>query len=181
MNTMSFDLQPTLKGELLELRPLQGEDFDDLYSVAADPLIWEQHPSKDRGRRSHLSRRGIRIEGALNGQHNLPHPSSRKRARQTFPEKRFFSVVMKWALSQEGPGNPVSPGSNRRVVGPSAPWLPNGIIKTESTLSLRLRASRDTINTQCRAAGVPNIAVQISPRRGRALRLIKVDLLRRGT
>jgi RimJ/RimL family protein N-acetyltransferase len=45
---MSFDLQPTLKGELLELRPLRPEDFDDLYAVASDPLIWEQHPAKDR-------------------------------------------------------------------------------------------------------------------------------------
>jgi RimJ/RimL family protein N-acetyltransferase len=45
---MSFDLQPTLRGELLELRPLGAEDFADLYSVASDPLIWEQHPSSDR-------------------------------------------------------------------------------------------------------------------------------------
>ena len=45
---MSFDLQPTLRGELLELRPLRAEDFQDLYSVASDPLIWEQHPSSDR-------------------------------------------------------------------------------------------------------------------------------------
>ncbi len=45
---MSFDLQPILNGQLLELRPLRPEDFDDLYAVASDPLIWEQHPSKDR-------------------------------------------------------------------------------------------------------------------------------------
>jgi len=45
---MSFDLQPTLKGELLELRPLRPEDFHDLFAVAADPLIWEQHPDNDR-------------------------------------------------------------------------------------------------------------------------------------
>ena len=45
---MSFDLQPTLKGNLLELRPLRPEDFQDLFAVASDPLIWEQHPSKDR-------------------------------------------------------------------------------------------------------------------------------------
>ena len=45
---MSFDLQPTLKGELVELRPLRPEDFHDLYAVASDPLIWEQHPIKDR-------------------------------------------------------------------------------------------------------------------------------------
>ncbi|HSZ61841.1 MAG TPA: GNAT family N-acetyltransferase [Terriglobales bacterium] len=45
---MSFDLQPSLTGELLALRPLRLEDFDDLYAVASDPLIWEQHPSSDR-------------------------------------------------------------------------------------------------------------------------------------
>jgi len=45
---MSFDLQPILKGKLLELRPLRPEDFDDLYAVACDPFIWEQHPSNDR-------------------------------------------------------------------------------------------------------------------------------------
>ena len=45
---MSFDLQPTLIGKLLEVRPLRPEDFDDLYAVASDPLIWEQHPVKDR-------------------------------------------------------------------------------------------------------------------------------------
>lgn len=45
---MPFDLQPTLKGQLLELRPLEAEDFHVLYAVAADPLIWEQHPVRDR-------------------------------------------------------------------------------------------------------------------------------------
>jgi RimJ/RimL family protein N-acetyltransferase len=45
---MPFDLQPVLKGELLELRPLHEEDFSDLYAVASDPLIWEQHPNSDR-------------------------------------------------------------------------------------------------------------------------------------
>jgi len=45
---MSFDLQPILKGELLRLRPLRLEDFHDLYAVASDPLIWEQHPVRDR-------------------------------------------------------------------------------------------------------------------------------------
>ena len=45
---MSFDFQPILKGELLGLSPLRPEDFHDLYAVASDPLIWEQHPIKDR-------------------------------------------------------------------------------------------------------------------------------------
>jgi RimJ/RimL family protein N-acetyltransferase len=45
---MSFDLQPTLTGARLGLRPLRPEDFDELYAVACDPLIWEQHPASDR-------------------------------------------------------------------------------------------------------------------------------------
>jgi len=45
---MPFDLQPVLKGQHLELRPLRPEDFAELYSVASDPLIWEQHPNRDR-------------------------------------------------------------------------------------------------------------------------------------
>ncbi|MGZ5426614.1 MAG: GNAT family N-acetyltransferase [Thermoanaerobaculia bacterium] len=45
---MPFDLQPVLEGELLGLRPLRPEDFHDLYAVASDPLIWEQHPINDR-------------------------------------------------------------------------------------------------------------------------------------
>jgi len=32
---MPFDLQPTLKGELLELGPLREEDFHELFVVAA--------------------------------------------------------------------------------------------------------------------------------------------------
>ena len=43
---MSFDLQPVLTGALVELRPLRADDFTALYAVAADPLIWEQHPVK---------------------------------------------------------------------------------------------------------------------------------------
>src|SRR5262249_32618339 len=48
MRPEQFELQPTLTGELLELRPLQPEDWKDLFGVASDPLIWEQHPASDR-------------------------------------------------------------------------------------------------------------------------------------
>lgn len=43
---MSFDAQPFLSGQLVELRPLRAADYDDLYRVASDPLIWEQHPDR---------------------------------------------------------------------------------------------------------------------------------------
>jgi len=45
---MSFDYLPTLASDLVKLRPLQPNDFDALYRVASDPLIWEQHPCHDR-------------------------------------------------------------------------------------------------------------------------------------
>ena len=48
---MDFDLQPILKGELIELRPLRPQDFDALFSAASDPKIWEQHPESDRYQR----------------------------------------------------------------------------------------------------------------------------------
>ena len=48
---MSFELQPTLTSEILELRPLRADDFEQLYAVASDPLIWEQHPNSDRCQR----------------------------------------------------------------------------------------------------------------------------------
>jgi RimJ/RimL family protein N-acetyltransferase len=45
---VAFDLQPHLKGELVELRPLAREDWDELFAIASDSLIWEQHPERDR-------------------------------------------------------------------------------------------------------------------------------------
>jgi RimJ/RimL family protein N-acetyltransferase len=45
---MSFDFQPILQGELIALRPLKRDDWDALFAVASDPLIWEQHPASDR-------------------------------------------------------------------------------------------------------------------------------------
>ena len=44
----SFELQPHLVGDFLELRPLRAEDWEGLFAVASDPRIWEQHPAYDR-------------------------------------------------------------------------------------------------------------------------------------
>lgn len=44
-----MNLQPThLKNDIVWLEPLQQNHFDELYLVASDPLIWEQHPNPDR-------------------------------------------------------------------------------------------------------------------------------------
>ncbi|HJV20767.1 MAG TPA: GNAT family N-acetyltransferase [Sediminibacterium sp.] len=49
---MQPDLQPGhLSSEWVTLHPLKPEDFEQLYAVASDPLIWEQHPNKNRYRR----------------------------------------------------------------------------------------------------------------------------------
>ncbi|MFC6023292.1 GNAT family N-acetyltransferase [Plantactinospora solaniradicis] len=48
---MPFDPQPVLLGDSVGARPLRAADFDALYEVARDPLIWAQHPVRDRYRR----------------------------------------------------------------------------------------------------------------------------------
>jgi RimJ/RimL family protein N-acetyltransferase len=48
---MKFDLQPLLSGELISLRPLEESDRADLFAIASDPLIWDQHPQKNRYQR----------------------------------------------------------------------------------------------------------------------------------
>jgi RimJ/RimL family protein N-acetyltransferase len=43
-----LDLQPHLVSELVELQPLRRADWEELFAVAADPLIWEVHLARDR-------------------------------------------------------------------------------------------------------------------------------------
>ncbi len=45
---MHFDLQPVLKNDFYSFIPLAESDFDALYAVASNPVIWAQHPNKDR-------------------------------------------------------------------------------------------------------------------------------------
>lgn len=48
---MYFELQPTLEDGVIKIEPLKEDDFERLYRVASDPLIWEQHPNRDRYKR----------------------------------------------------------------------------------------------------------------------------------
>ena len=64
----NFELQPRLVGDLLEVRPLRPEDWESLFAVAADPLIWEQHPARDRYREEvfkEFFREALESEGAF--------------------------------------------------------------------------------------------------------------------
>ncbi len=59
---MLFDLQPTLQNDLVRIEPLQKSDFERLFAVAADPLIWAQHPNPNRWQRPDFSKY---FEGAV--------------------------------------------------------------------------------------------------------------------
>ena len=50
MKLTNVDLQPTLTGETIIVRPLTADDWQGLYRAASDPKIWAQHPAKDRYR-----------------------------------------------------------------------------------------------------------------------------------
>lgn len=45
---MEFELQPTLRGARLTLRPLVAADREALWQAARDPLIWAMHPDPSR-------------------------------------------------------------------------------------------------------------------------------------
>jgi RimJ/RimL family protein N-acetyltransferase len=48
MAPVGFAFQPILENDLVLLRPLEQADRSALYALASDPLVWEQHPAKER-------------------------------------------------------------------------------------------------------------------------------------
>lgn len=48
INKTEMNLQPTLANEIITIKPIQKEDFEALFAIASDELLWEQHPNKDR-------------------------------------------------------------------------------------------------------------------------------------
>jgi RimJ/RimL family protein N-acetyltransferase len=51
MNIPDNYFQQTLENDVAILLPLFPEDFESLFDVASDPLIWEQHPNRNRYQR----------------------------------------------------------------------------------------------------------------------------------
>jgi len=61
-------LQPILTNDLVRMVPLRPEHFEELYAVASDPLVWEQHPNPDRYKREvfeNYFKGAIESEGAF--------------------------------------------------------------------------------------------------------------------
>lgn len=46
-----MNLQADLSSDLIFLRPLKEDDFEELYAIASDSLICEQHPVPNRHER----------------------------------------------------------------------------------------------------------------------------------
>jgi RimJ/RimL family protein N-acetyltransferase len=44
----NIDLQPTLEGSRVTVRPIAMFDWDAMFAAAADPKIWELHPDSNR-------------------------------------------------------------------------------------------------------------------------------------
>ncbi len=59
---MKLNIQPQLETEIVNLYPLMEEDFEEVYAAAADPRVWEQHPSKDRWKKEVFK---VFFEGAI--------------------------------------------------------------------------------------------------------------------
>lgn len=55
-SALMVDRQPVLVGESLVLRPMRSDDFDELYAVANDPLLWAQHPEPTRWQKQAFER-----------------------------------------------------------------------------------------------------------------------------
>jgi RimJ/RimL family protein N-acetyltransferase len=51
VNLPNLFFQEALENDIALLLPLSGDDFEALYAVASDPLIWEQHPNPNRYQR----------------------------------------------------------------------------------------------------------------------------------
>ncbi|MFN4152613.1 MAG: GNAT family N-acetyltransferase [Candidatus Sericytochromatia bacterium] len=80
---MDFELQPILENEWVKIIPLKNSDFEILYNIASDPLIWEQHPNKDRYKKEvfeNFFKGAIESKGAfliLDNKNNMHIGSSR--------------------------------------------------------------------------------------------------------
>ena len=87
---MEFKIQ-TLENDLVQLIPLNEVDFASLFQVASDPLLWEQHPQKDRCEEAVFS---LFFEEAIeNKMAFIEFPAGSQRR-----FKRLFLCLLFWVL-----------------------------------------------------------------------------------
>lgn len=109
-----MDLQPILQDDSVTLTPLQQDEFEELLTVARDPLIWEQHPNPDRWKREVFR---TYFDGALasNGAFMIRHKTNGKAIGST----RFYDHDAKSSEIKIGytffSRNQWGSGTNQRV------------------------------------------------------------------
>lgn len=85
-----FNLQPTLENEFVKIEPLKASDFETLYSIASDPLIWEQHPNPDRYKRPVFE---VYFKGAMES--NAAFLVFDKQTNQAIGSSRYYEIDIK--------------------------------------------------------------------------------------
>lgn len=91
-----MNLQPSiLENEWVKLIPLHETDFELLYDVAKDPLIWEQHPNPDRYKKEVFQtyfKGAIESKGAFLINNNSDEPIGCTRFYDYFPDKSEIKI-----------------------------------------------------------------------------------------
>ena len=91
-----MNLQPfNLENEWVKLNPLQETDFEALYAVASDPLIWEQHPNPDRYKKDvfqNYFKGAIESNGAFLIKNKLDQAIGCTRFYDYFPDKSEIKI-----------------------------------------------------------------------------------------
>lgn len=91
------DLQPTLTGKTLSIRPLWASDWTELFHAASDPKIWEIHPQPDRYKEKVFREffdAGLRSKSALVFVEEASHTLVGSSRYQAFdPEKREIEIA----------------------------------------------------------------------------------------
>ncbi|WP_066798214.1 GNAT family N-acetyltransferase [Sphingomonas soli] len=95
-----MDHQPRLEGDLVTIRPTVAEDWDELFAVASDPLIWEVHPAHDRWQED-VFRRYFEDALASGGGLTIRDKASGKvigASRYAFPDAARDEVEIGWTF-----------------------------------------------------------------------------------
>ena len=91
-----MNLQPfNLSDQWVSLTPLMESDFEMLFQVANDPLIWEQHPNPDRYKREiflNYFKGAIESKGAFLIKNALNHIIGCTRFYDYFPDKKEIKI-----------------------------------------------------------------------------------------
>lgn len=105
-----LDLQPTLAGTHITLRPLAAQDFGQLFAAASDPLVWTQHPDPARGTREGFP---AFFESALQSKACLVAMDVARRSVIGWPRYSNYTLG---GRSQSGtPSSPGATGAERRM------------------------------------------------------------------